>query len=436
MQWGILGPDALPARRRTRGLGLGSAVRHFNELAVPGLGGLWFAKPVFLALLGIRLAEQCEEQPIQVANAVEALGCWLALNRGKHREEIRDPRLRGRRKLRQYSELPTYSKISQAEAYVSQPTRRSTTAALPALGLVAGTGRQFNGMTLSEDGEDLLQREASCFRSRKQNMALVRCLLQWMKGQAIAPTPSLAKALSPLEPLSEPVRTFLRDRILSHGPGATRRRAVAAWLAGDVRVDWDEQPEVISADHWRDLRAGAAFFAFRNAALKLLDEIERHIATPRGEFRPREHLPAPIAEQLAEVRARAQAFIEQARDVPRVPELKPALALATDMNADDHVAPLLRLVGLDGRGLEIRDQKICPGPMFRGAQAAQGPDHDTSDADEADGEGDPDRDEDAAPATAGEEPALPPDISSRVRNLYLVMADLGGKPDDIQAENA
>ncbi len=33
--WGLLGPEMLNSERRTRTLGLGTAVRKFNDLAVP-----------------------------------------------------------------------------------------------------------------------------------------------------------------------------------------------------------------------------------------------------------------------------------------------------------------------------------------------------------------------------------------------------------------
>jgi hypothetical protein len=40
IEWGLLGPEALASQRRTRTLGLGAAVRAFNDLAVPGLGNM------------------------------------------------------------------------------------------------------------------------------------------------------------------------------------------------------------------------------------------------------------------------------------------------------------------------------------------------------------------------------------------------------------
>ena len=51
--WGLLGPEFLPNTRRTRTLGLGASVRAFNDLAVPGLGGVWYGKQLLLAVLGV-----------------------------------------------------------------------------------------------------------------------------------------------------------------------------------------------------------------------------------------------------------------------------------------------------------------------------------------------------------------------------------------------
>jgi hypothetical protein len=76
--WGLLGPLHVVGERRPRTLGLASVVRRFNDLAVPGMGGIWFAKPLLLSLLGISIATRTSRPNIEVANAVEALACWLA----------------------------------------------------------------------------------------------------------------------------------------------------------------------------------------------------------------------------------------------------------------------------------------------------------------------------------------------------------------------
>jgi hypothetical protein len=72
--WGLLGPETATSQRRTRTLGLGAAVRSFNDLAVPGLGGAWFGKQLLLAVLGVAVAEKARGhglrvQNIEVANA-------------------------------------------------------------------------------------------------------------------------------------------------------------------------------------------------------------------------------------------------------------------------------------------------------------------------------------------------------------------------------
>jgi len=81
----LLGPETVVSQRRPRTLGLGAAVRAFDELAVPGLGGVWFGKQLFLATLGVAVAEKVRGcgmpvQNIEVTNAVEALACWLGLD--------------------------------------------------------------------------------------------------------------------------------------------------------------------------------------------------------------------------------------------------------------------------------------------------------------------------------------------------------------------
>ena len=92
----------MDGERRTRTLDNGAAVREYNERAVPGMGGVWYAKQLFLAMLGIALAQKLRERKSNVsnidsANAIEALGCYYALkqNRGQG-----DARVQGSEKLR------------------------------------------------------------------------------------------------------------------------------------------------------------------------------------------------------------------------------------------------------------------------------------------------------------------------------------------------
>lgn len=56
MSFGILAPDMIISSWRQQNLGLAAAVRHFNDRAVPGLRGMWFAKPILCSVLAVSIA--------------------------------------------------------------------------------------------------------------------------------------------------------------------------------------------------------------------------------------------------------------------------------------------------------------------------------------------------------------------------------------------
>lgn len=87
-------------------------------------------------------------------------------------------------------------------------------------------------------------------------------------------------------------------------------------------------------------------------------------------------------------------------------EDKDALVFAEECCGDDIVRALVRR---DGQVLQLRGEHIVPGPAFRGSPQRLG-----DDTDEEDG-----------PQPAGV--PLPPHISSRVRNLWLLQQDMAGK---------
>ena len=102
MFWGFSWSEESDGRRCTGTIGLGVAVREFNDLAVPGFGGICFGKQVFLATLGVAVAERARNsgsrcRNIEVASAVEALARWTTF---KSSNWIRDSRLRGAMKMR------------------------------------------------------------------------------------------------------------------------------------------------------------------------------------------------------------------------------------------------------------------------------------------------------------------------------------------------
>ena len=81
MPWGILAPDTILSQRRQQNLGLASAVRHFNDRSVPGLGGMWFPMPLLWSVLAVSIAEELGVSALPVGNAVEALMMQKQSNR-------------------------------------------------------------------------------------------------------------------------------------------------------------------------------------------------------------------------------------------------------------------------------------------------------------------------------------------------------------------
>ena len=129
--WGLLGPEGLPNARRTRTLGLGASVRRFNDLAVPGLGGVWYGKQLLLATLGVAVAEAARSQGaevwnIETANAIEALACWLAFKRNGWNS---DARLRGNTKLQGKDDF-SFKRVRERNFYLTQPMRMATVQSL------------------------------------------------------------------------------------------------------------------------------------------------------------------------------------------------------------------------------------------------------------------------------------------------------------------
>lgn len=165
VQWGLLGPEHLAGSRRTRTLGLGAAVRKFNQLAVPGLGGVWFAKQIYLATLGVRVADllrpaSANVKAIGIANAIEALACWCAFSSNGWES---DSRLRGRRKLAGKDDL-TFTRLRQPRFYVTQPMRMATVETLVDLGFVKSGNQRFNSFRCTRSGIALVDAATAEYR--------------------------------------------------------------------------------------------------------------------------------------------------------------------------------------------------------------------------------------------------------------------------------
>ena len=432
-QWGILGPETLPSVRRTRTLGLAAAIRHMNDLAVPGLGGVWYAKRVLLATLGVVVAQEVRAKGkhvtnMEVANAVEALACLLAYKSNMWKQ---DDRLRGSSILKARegdvgNKLP-FSQVRHSGFYVSQPMRMASVQALPALGMVEPGASRFNGFRVSDAGRefvDLALRDYAPFKRE-----VTEHLVAWVQGQADqVSTPPMVESLSPLTPMNALSLAMLRSRLeigsMEVKSMRLRRRSALNWVSR-LAKDWQRpleeaagskddssKPPEIDDDHWRDLKAGKAFFSTRDKAMAVLDSVEKLIG-PGGQMCRLTDAALQAGPLIAELRAGAVMSQEQGLVHPD------ALTFCFECANQNDAHVLQQLVARDGRVLRLVGSEIRPaGPAFHGGS------HQSADIPE----GDEDVSKYAIP--------VPDGFSFRVRNLYRLTLDLNGNLSDWLAQQA
>jgi hypothetical protein len=416
MQWGLLGPEQLAGSRRTRTLGLGAAVRKFNQLAVPGVGGVWYAKQIFLATLGVRIADRLRPisanvKAIEIANAVEALACWCAFSSN---DWISDSRLRGRQKLAGKDNL-TFARLRQPGFYVTQPMRMATVEALVDLGFVEPGSQRFNSFRCTQAGMALV--DAATAEYRPYNATVEDYLVGRAKDDAsISNTHALREALSPLIVLPADARTLVRGKLCEGAglnPEAARRKNALGWVRSlDVKkpAGWETKPTILDANHWVDLRLGARFFTARDTAIDVLNAIEAQmvpLAAPKLTADAAYKL-SSVQTRLGAVREAAQRFLDENNDPT---EGRMATAFCRECIEEDSAVIIRNLVKRDDRVLRLVGNDVLPGGAFSRQPQAETPDEE--------GEG-PGAD------NAGRAP-VPAGISGRIHNLYLLDLDLQGR---------
>jgi len=385
-------------------------VIEFNDLAVPGLGGVWFAKQVMLATLGVRLADEAASERISniiMANAVEALGCGLALQTLDDGRQLQDSRIKGSIKLRGKTDF-SFKTVVKPGFYVTQPMRMATVQTLPALGLVTSEGSRFNTFSCTERGKALL---IAALGERQ-----LKTLSEWTSGMSMVNSQKLRDALSPLEPLTIGARKILMAQLqqgsVQEDPNRKiRRRSALAWVesirqGAELCQDWSNKPSQLGEEHWTDLRIGALFFATRDAAINVLDAIESHIhkqSVPTLSLT--NPIPKNIIEYIDRLRERAKAYEALEK------EQAEAKVFCNECLQSDNALVLVKLVERDGRVLQLRNGYAVPGPAFKGKSELMS--------------------EDEMESIPGDDEVheaiyWPSGISRRVKNLFLLNADLSG----------
>lgn len=420
--WGLLGPELLTTTRRTRTLGLGAAVRHFNDLAVPGLGGVWYGKQLLLATLGVAVAEEARSSGakvnnIEVANAIEAVACYLSFERN---DWLSDARLRGNTKLRGIEDL-SFQKVRQKNFYVTQPMRMATAQALPSLGFVESESVRFNAFRCTSEGREILNQAMKDYRPH--NRDVITHLVKWVLGKhSDLLSDGLFNALSPLIPLTkmpEDATKLLRERLIQGGneleQDKQRRVNVLKWVESlrknrPDRLKCAQRPQEISEDHWHDLQAGALFFKAREAAIATLDAAEAHIGNQgAGQFLSLKHqVPDSLAQPIKNLKFAAGQYLEHVSESSPDKD-RDAKAFCNECIRYEDSVILRNLVNRDGHVLRLIGDEIKPGAAFRGSITEVSA-----------------NDEDQETPKAGGIP-LPEGISYRVRNLYLLNLDMHGE---------
>lgn len=427
LKWGVMEVDSLESMRRVRTLGLGKSIRQFNDKAVPGLGGIWFAKQLLWALLGIDMAERLRRQGkraqnIETANAIEALACLVAITEAGGAEDSTSNRVKGTTKL-EGKPYPTFAEARKRAYYITQPMRMSTVQPLDSLGLVSKTGSRFNSFSVSDRGHEFL--ELAC-KERFSDMR--NKIFDWVSGKmpviSIKGQTALKGFLHPDIPLALPACHLLLQALQT---GNEDRNNALNWLAAmktaTEPLSWSRQPAELHTEHWQALYAGSRLFKVRNEAIRVLNTVESQLAMTSKRELPISKISA--GESVHVLREAAQDYLDTgySDDIAR--------DLCTHCIAKQEHSILRHLLTLDGRGLCLIGDMVVPGPAFRDDLAVSYSTR-VSNGDVEDG----------GNAEAGEQ--LPvdwksmhplvmlPDISRRLYNLDELQADLLHQPPATQ----
>jgi hypothetical protein len=320
----------------------------------------------------------------------------------------------------------SFATMRKPNFYVPQPMRQATVQPLRALGLVESSGERFNAFSCTQHGEDFIH--AACFAFKPHKRSVLDYMVQWARGihDDVKTSSALRGALSPLEPMPKSALEFLRERVVQGiGTEASRRRKALDWVEGlrnkpQQQIAWNSKPVMLDEFHWHDLRTGALFFAARDAAITLLDQVESDIANAADRHMSLDtKLPNAVVEKIKSLQECAQTFLNNNYDPS--PGMQ-ATIFCRECTEEVGARLLEDLLVREGRVLKQRGRYIVPGIAFRGIQVIKA---DTARSPE----------EDTGEAVAERIIPLPEHISHRVRNLFLLNLDLCGELNHWLSDN-
>ena len=348
MPWGILAPETIISQRRQQNLGLASAVRHFNDCSVPGLGGMWFPMPILWSVLAVSIAEELGVSALPVGNAIEALMMRQA------KEGPADRRVRGARKMQGLKDW-SFTNLKRRGTYVVQPIRMAMVQPLVALGFVRGS--RYGAFTIDTAGE------------RMQKLPMMakyrRVLSAWAHGNNPHGLKNVIADLSPTAVVPDDVRKLILTRLIDgDDKSASRRRVLVELGTGPSAEQLDSAGPLseITPDHWTDLRAGAAFMDLRDAALKVLHRLEERLLQLRDANEPAvlsaDEASKVVDEPLAALRQDAR---QKGDRIDAAKEASSQKLLSEVRDLPDQQL-LQKLAERDGTVISWRDGRIGLGP--------------------------------------------------------------------------
>ena len=370
-------------------------MRHYQELVVPGIGGVGFVRQLSWAVAGLYLAPRVGRSPIEVANAIEALGCKLEYHYGKRDHHgkrdcqwVRGVRAFGRHDRKDGIKW-LYKKLRQGSHYVQAPYRMSTTRALPehtGLGLTDNSG-SFRNLQLNERGEKLasafLLREGS-YAGKGRRSLKTWLSEKWIGGEDITSDPrpaTLLPLLSPCRP-SQIEKKIVRNRLYAKvsdnhpsvsGDGNRRQRLLELFKnIGDIEDMSDIQGSILeplssgdsaSQQHAKEIDTALKLELMRDRAIDLLSEVAgalgtRTAQTSRADLCGRDN----IKTALGKFRDGCRAFQESVDTSKQLHcDAQEFAAIGKEKEEADIID---KLVMRDGRILTGADDYVTGGPAF------------------------------------------------------------------------
>jgi hypothetical protein len=299
--------------------------------------------------LAVSIAEELGVSALPVGNAVEALMMRKATEQG-----LADRRVRGLRKMQGLKDW-SFKNLKRRGTYVVQPIRMAMVQPLVALGFVQGS--RFGAFTIHTAGAQMLNLPV---------MANYRRVLgAWAHGGSPHGLNKVIEDLSPNAAVPPDVRKLILARLVGgDDPSTLRRRALVALKTGPsaAQLDAVEPLSGITADHWTDLRAGAAFMDLRSAALAVLYRLEERLLQLRDAnedaWLPFDEASKNVGEPLAALRHCAR---QLGARIDAADESSSRKFLSEVQDLPDQQL-LQKLAERDGTVIRWRDDRISLGP--------------------------------------------------------------------------